>query len=99
MRLRHTLLAVVGIIAVAAAIGVVATHIDRPVSVNLEARVAVATSSVPVWTPTMTATWTQPPTLRYWTPATTQPTTTAPAPVPVGEVLPPTGSVIMRGDS
>ncbi|WP_432969117.1 hypothetical protein [Dactylosporangium sp. CA-233914] len=81
---RNPLIAVAGFTAAAAAIAVAATRIDRPTSAQPEARVVVA-SSFPAWTP---------PTTRSWTPATTPP-----APVPVGGVLPPNGSVTMHGDS
>lgn len=86
------------LIATAVVVGVLAVTRDRPADVDPPARIAVAGSNVP---PATTSTWAPPATApsSYWAAPVMSPTTTASPPAPVGGVLPPNGSVMMRGDS
>ncbi|WP_157437779.1 hypothetical protein [Actinoplanes subtropicus] len=102
---RRVGLAVAGVVAAAGAVAVVATHIDQP---DVDSQVRAVTTyvplltapGVPLWTPPpATDLWTPPPATAVWTTPPTPPTTSPPAAVPVGGVLPPDGSVRMRGDS
>ena len=88
---RRFLLAAAGVITAVIGVGVLATSVGRATSAGPDTPVAVVTSPSPVLAP--------PAWLVELTPPATPTQTTPPAPVPVGGVLPPNGSVIMRGDS
>lgn len=98
--LRRALIAVATVIAGVIAIAVIANLIDPEDDDDPRVGGVAVASYPPVWVPRPLPTWTPysaPPAVA-WTPEPA-PTTTPPTPVPVGGVLPPNGSVIMRGDS
>lgn len=92
--------AIVTLAVIVAVVGSVAIALLRPSNVDSAVPITVAASNVPVMTATTIRTWTSPATTpAYRATPSVPPSTTPPAPVPAGGVLPPNGSVMMRGDS
>ncbi|MFC4063475.1 hypothetical protein [Actinoplanes subglobosus] len=97
---RRSAVVTVALLAVVVLAGVLVTVLDRPAKVDPVPQAAAVVPNASAWTtPDLTMPATMPPTPPDFAGPTTAPTTMPPAPVPVGGVLPPDGSVVMRGDN